>query len=581
MSSEPDGAPAGSLTTWTVVRRVSGRFAQYRWQVGASFVLVVLQVALGVAAPLLLQQVLDEALPQRDATALAVLCGAMIVIGLLSSVTAVAGQALTDRVGQRVVAALRVDLYDRARAQPLSFYRDHSEEQIQARLVSDVQGVERFLSSSAQSALSSLTSLIAAAIVLLILSWPLALLSFVLAFVLSLINNRFAQRRRRLFRQRQLLVTDLLRHSADDLSLGGVVVGRTLRRTARLRARFVELCGRIADVSYRQRVAGASVFALIGAAFACIGPALYWLAGTVVTSLSVGAVVVLVVLQTRLSGPIQSLLRLSGSFQASLAMFERIFEYLDLDIVETEPTRAEPVRAGPLRVRLRDVTYRYPGSDTDAVSSVDLALEPGSVTVIVGETGSGKSTLGLLLSGLLPPTTGVVETGGRGGTAILREQATLVPQHTTLFHTTVRENLTFACDDVTPADLDRALTAARLDTVVRALPLGHDTPVGSGGHRLSGGERQRLGVARALLARCRLLVVDEATSSLDAATAADVMAALREHCRDKTLVVITHQGFLPEPGDHVVVMEQGRIVAHRPAERADGVFGGPRKETVL
>ncbi|WP_405614236.1 ABC transporter ATP-binding protein [Streptomyces sp. NBC_01508] len=569
---EPEEASAAPpLTTWRVARRMAGRFTPYRWQVAASLLLVVLVGVLGIVTHLLIGKVIDDALPDRDPGTLALLCSTMLVLGVLTSVFGVAETAFTQWVGQRVTAGLRIDVFDRARAQSLDFYSEHGESRIQARLVSDIEGVSRFLTGTAQSLLASFTTLASALVVMVILSWPIAVVSVALAAALSSLNNRYAQKRRSLFSRRQRHLTSVLRYVSEDLSLGGIVLGRTLGRTHRQRARFVEKAEQIRDVTYEQRMAGATALTFIAASFACVPPAVYWLAGTWFSHLSIGTIVVLVILQTRLAGPIQSLLSLSGSLQASVAMFERIIEFLDLPLQERDGTAgtapAHRVSRPPLAVGLREVSWRYAGADRAALDGVTLDLAPGSVNVVVGRTGSGKSTLAMLLAGLLPPHSGTVDlttgagtdTGTGTGTAGLRESVVLVPQHTTLFDGTLRENLSFARDDVTTADMDAALGAVCLDELVASLPDTYDTRVGGGGHRLSGGERQRLGIARALLAPCRMLVVDEATSALDPDTARAVDDALRAHCHDKTLVMIAHRIPQLEPTDRVIVMERGRI----------------------
>ncbi|MFI6344456.1 ABC transporter ATP-binding protein [Streptomyces sp. NPDC050560] len=588
------GNGPGGVTTWQVMRRMATRFRPYRLQAAGSLVMVLLTVALGTAGPLLLQRVIDVALPRRDIGLLSLLCGLMIGCGLLASLLAVAENALTNWTGQRVAAALRVDVYDHARAQRLRFYTEQGRAQIQTRLVSDVDGVDRFLTGTVHQVLSAVTALLVAGTAMAVLSWPLALVCLVLALLLSLLNNRFARRRRDLARRRQRLLTTVLRYVAEDLSLAGVLLGRTLRVTHRQRERFVTISDEIRKVTFDQRIAGISALTVIGTSFACVPPLVYWAYGTFTPHASVGAVVVLVMLQTRLSQPIQSLLRLSGGFQTSVAMFERVLEYVDMEPAEDlDAVERGGARRGapgdPAGVALRGVGCRYPGALTPALDGVDLDFAPGSVTVVTGATGSGKSTLGLVLAGLLGPGQGTVrldpgpygtrETteGAEGADAPvgLRGAVTLVPQHTALRHGTVRDNLLIARDTATDAELDAAVAVAQLTPTIAALGHGYDTPVGEDGLQLSGGERQRLGLARALLADCRMLVVDEVTSSLDRHTADRLNTALRAHCRDRTLVIVAHRLPRLEPADRVVVLDHGRVVesgSHAELAAADGAY---------
>lgn len=557
--------------------RMARRFRPYRGQVFWSLLAAFLGVGMNLVAPLLLREIIDTALPHRDIGLLAVLCTLMIVAGALGSLLAIIQTALANRVGQQVIVRLRTELYDRARAQPLEFYSERSGSETQARLVSDVEGVDRFLTNIAQSTLVSITGMVTAMIAMFILSPSLAVASIVLAVLLGLLNNRFAARRRRLAGERQRHIGEVLRLVGEDLSLPGVILGRTLGRTGHRRERFAQVCRDIGDTAYRQRMAGAVALTIIGAAFAAIPPLIYFVAGTMLTGITVGTVIVLAILQMRLSGPIQGILQLSSSVQMSFAMFERIIEYLDLPMSEPDGKRTAPLAPLPMSLHLRDISVRYRTAARPALSDAGLDVPAGSLTVIVGRSGSGKSTLGLVMAGLLPPATGAVYVDGRGVAEPdrLRDLVTLVPQQPFLYAGTIRTNLASARDDVTATELARVTRIARLDDLISALPDGLDTPIGADGHQLSGGERQRVALARALLTDCRMIILDEATSALDAATAHQVHEELRAYCQDRTLVVITHHVPEMRPDDRVAVLDRGHIVehdTHAALSRGDGGY---------
>jgi ATP-binding cassette subfamily B protein len=543
------------MTATAVLRRMLTWFRPHRWQVVASLIIVLITVPLGVANPLLTRMVIDQGLLNGDVGLLTLLCVLMVVLGVTSSVLDVGNVALTNIVGQRVTTSLRATVYGRAQSQELAFYTEESTSEVQARLVSDIEGIDRFVTGTVHQALGSLTALVASGIAMLMLSWQLALLSFSLAYVLALLNHRFAKRRQDLARQRQRHVTSLLRFAAEDLSLGGVILGRTLRRSGRQLERFVEVCRQLGEITVRQRVVGATAYVIIGASFACVPPLVYWVSGTAVSGLSTGTVIVMVILQTQLSQPIQSLLQLSSGLHVSLAKFERVIQYLDLpEPLPIDEGRA-PVPGAGISLTLRGVGHRY-GDGRDVLGGIDLDLPAGSVTVVRGRTGSGKSTLGLIIAGLLRPATGTVQLDGAGD-AELRDVVTIIPQHTTLFDASIRENLMFAREAVTEEDIHRVLAAVRLDDLVSHLPHGLDTPIGVEGLQLSGGERQRLAVARALLADWQVLVVDEVTSALDGVTSDEVYDALRVYCAGKTLVIIAHRLPRIDPTDQVVLVDRG------------------------
>jgi ATP-binding cassette subfamily B protein len=548
------------MTATAVLRRMLTWFRPHRWRMMASLVIVVVTVPLGVANPLLTRVVIDQGLLHGDVVLLTLLCALMVVLGVASSALDVGNVALTNIIGQRVTTTLRATVYTRAQSQELAFYTEESTSEVQARLVSDIEGIDRFVTSTVQQALGSFTALAASGIAMVVLSWQLALLSFSMAYVLALLNHRFAKRRQDLARQRQRHVTSLLRFAAEDLSLGGVILGRTLHRSGRQLERFVEVCRQLSEITVRQRVVGAT-YVIIGASFACVPPLVFWVSGTAVSGLSIGTVIVMVILQMQLSQPIQSLLQLSSSLHVSLAKFERVIQYLDLPEPLSTHEDPAPAPGTGISVTLREVGHRYGHDGRTVLSGIDLDLPAGSVTVVRGRTGSGKSTLGLIVAGLLRPATGTVRVDGAGG-AELRDVATIVPQHTTLFDASIRENLMFARDAVTEEDIVRVLAAVRLDDLVSKLPHGLDTPIGVEGHQLSGGERQRLAVARALLAGWQVLIVDEVTSALDGVTSDEVYDALRAYCRGKTLVIIAHRLPRIQPTDQVVLVDHGRIIDH-------------------
>jgi ATP-binding cassette subfamily B protein len=534
----------------------------------ASMVLAVTSVGLSMTWPLLLREVINEALPQHRTGLLAALCGAMIAAGVLSSVSMLVQGALANSLGQAVVHQLRADVYDQMQAMPLEFFSGEPNTEIQALLASDIGGISDVVTFTAQAVIAAAVSLIAAGLVMLILSWPLALASLALAGGLNLINLRFTRRRRELAARRQKKVAEMLKAVGEDLTMPGVILGRTLQRSGAQRDRFLELSAQISRLTCRQRLAGNSARAIIGMSLACLPPAVYWLSGTLVPSLSLGAVVALSTMQVRLSGPIQQLLSLNGEVQASLAMFERVFACLDLER-EQPGSASEPEIAavrigtgGSISLSATAVCFRYRDARSDAVHGINLTLRSGTTTVVAGTSGSGKSTLALILAGLLPPGSGELEFNGHPAPErVLREMVTLIAQDGATFNATLAENLRFAKPDATERELHQVIEAASLGELVARLGGDLNTVVGEHGYQLSGGERQRVAVARAMLEPSPVLILDEATSALDEVTAGSVHRALREHTKAGALLMITHR--LPRLGadDQIVLLEAGQIVA--------------------
>ena len=554
------------MPTRVAIRRIARRFRAYRWRILAAVLLVVMAVGLNMTWPLLLQEIINTALPQHRIGLLTELCAAMIAVGVVSSAIMVAQGAVVNALGQAVVHGLRADVYARIHAMPLDFFSSRSNSDIQAVLASDIGGISDVISFTAQGALSAVVSLVAAALVMLIVSWPLALASLVLAGVLNLANTAFTRRRRHLAKRRQQQVTAMLKVVGEDLTLPGIILGRTLGRSPAQRERFVDLSSDIARLTQKQRLAGSSARALITATLACLPPAIYWMSGALLPGLTLGAVVVMSTMQVRVSGPLQQLLGLNGEFQASLAMFERVFDYLDLQPgpggTITAGAAQQPAAAvqDPVTLRARHIGFRYPDASRDAVAGIDLRVRPGTTTLIAGASGSGKSTLALILSGLMTPGSGAIELNGQPAPeSQLQASVTLLSQEGSTFNASLRDNLLFAKPDATDAELQEVLETARLSDLVSRLERGLDTMVGERGYQLSGGERQRVALARVLLAPSPVLVADEPTSALDIVHADLVYRVLRDHRGVGALVIIAHR--IPPLGDEdqVLLLERGRV----------------------
>ncbi|GGW85980.1 multidrug ABC transporter ATP-binding protein [Streptomyces malachitofuscus] len=552
-----DQAPGG-VTTWDTVRFTLGCLRPYRGRTALTVLVVGARVLLGVVSPLAMLVLLDEALPERDTELLVLVCTGIFAAGGLSSALYVAETTLTSWISQRLVADLRVRVFDNAHAQPLQFFAAHSASELQARLVSDVNGIDRFLSQTMRSALAAAANAVTAALAMAFLSWQLALASLLLTALLSHLNNRLAQVRRELAGERQRHITTMIRKVSDTLSLQGVVLGRTLGRTTRQRDEFTHVCESIRDTTVRQRVVGARALVLIGFCFAAFPPAIYITCGVFLPELTVGTVVALVLLQMRLSDPLQTLLSFSAQIQASVATFERVMQYTSMSAPALRPVVKRTGEA--VKVAAAGVSYQYAGASRPALRDVDMELHHGVMNVVLGATGSGKSTLSLLLAGLIEPQRGRITLDGVPADAdLLRARVTLVPQDIGFHNASLRDNLSYARDGATEVEMRQALRAACLGDLPAKLPRGLDTPVGEGGHLLSGGERQRLAIARALLARGTLLIFDEATSALDGATAQAVHNALRSACSARTVLMICHRIPRLSANDRVFVLDRGTM----------------------
>jgi len=354
---------------------------------------------------------------------------------------------------------------------------------------------------------------------------------------------------------------------AESLSVSGILLGKTMGRSGELADRFEGESERLADLEVRSRMAGRWAMATIQTSFAVMPALVYLVAGLLIadgsTSITIGTVVAFTTLQNRVIFPLQSLLSVSVDVQSSLALFDRIFEYLDLPVELDEHEAAAPLALTEGRVAFEDVWFRYDEDGPWTLAGVDFEVAPGTTTAIVGETGSGKTTLGYLVSRLYDADRGRVTIDGtdiRCATfASLADAVGLVSQETYLFHDTVAANLRFARPEATDEELVAAAQAAHIHDLIASLPEGYETKVGERGYRFSGGEKQRIAIARTVLRNPPVLVLDEATSALDNETERAVQAALDELSAGRTTIAIAHRLSTVRDADQIVVLDEGRI----------------------
>ncbi|HEY2651922.1 MAG TPA: ABC transporter ATP-binding protein, partial [Solirubrobacteraceae bacterium] len=452
----------------------------------------------------------------------------------------------------------------------LAFFTRTRTGEVQSRIANDIGGLDSVVTTTATTIAQNATTVIAALVAMLLLDWRLALISLVFIPPSVYLTRRVGQVRRRITAEQQKRLADLSALVAESLSVSGILLGKTMGRGDDLAARFTGESKGIADLEVRSRMAGRWLMATIQFTFAVQPVIIYWLAGQsfVGSTVSIGTIVAFTTLQTRLLFPIQSLLGVQADMQSSLALFDRIFEYLDLPIdIEESPNPIELRRDEVLgEVRFEHVSFRYGvnGDEGWTLHDINLVVPAGTRTAVVGETGAGKTTLGYLVARLYEPQEGKVTIDGIDirdlSMASLAQTVGVVSQETYLFHASVRENLRFACPDASDEQIEAAARTARIDALIQSLPDGYDTIVGERGYRFSGGEKQRMAIARTILRNPPVLVLDEATSSLDTQTEAAVQAELERLAEGRTTITIAHRLSTVRDADQIVVLDHGQIV---------------------
>lgn len=563
------------------LRRIASLFRPYRARLTGLLSLICLAAGLGVVNPFLLRGIIDTAYPDKNTTLLTALVLAMIALSVITGVIGVAQTLISNQVGQRVMHDLRASVYEHLQRMSLAFFTRTRTGEVQSRIANDIGGIDNVVTSTATSIVQNVTTVVAVIVAMFLLDWRLAVFSLALLPFFVWLTRRVGEQRRRIQSVRQSRLADMSTLVEESLSVSGILLGKTMGRSPELVRRFAEESEGLADLEVRARMAGRWRMASVQISFAVMPALVYWFGGESIANgwgaVTIGTVVAFTTLQTRLLFPIQSLLSVGLEVQTSLALFGRIFEYLDLPVDITERPGATVVSGVRGDVSLRDVCFRYADGAPWTLEGISAEIPAGTRTALVGETGSGKTTLAYLVARLYDPQRGSVCIDGVDVRDVtlqsLASTVGLVSQETYLFHASIRENLRFARSDATDEEIEDAARAAQIHELISSLPEGYDTPVGERGYRFSGGEKQRIAIARTVLRNPPVLVLDEATSALDTETERAVQQALDDLSRGRTTIAIAHRLSTIRDADQILVLDGGRIVERGTHDELAGAGG--------
>ena len=557
----------------TQTRRILRLFHPYRMRLSGLLGMIVISAGISMISPFLLRDLLDNVLSQGsnlNTRTLTLLVGGMVAIPIVTGVIGVAQTWQSNLIGQQVMHDLRASVYTHLQRLSLAFFTRTRTGEVQSRIANDIGGVQTVVTTTATSIASNVTTVLATTIAMAVLDWRLTLASFAILPLFVWMTRRVGRVRKALAATMQGSLADISTLVEESLSVSGVLLAKTMGQTGDLTQRFSDESRRLADLELRQRMAGRWMMATIQATFAIMPALMYGIAGYGMARggsvVSIGTLVAFTTLQTRLLFPIGSLLNVQADLQTSTALFDRVFEYLDLPVEIEEP--ADPVPFDPARaageVEFRDVGFHYDEAGGPTLRDINFVAPAGSRVAIVGETGAGKTTLGYLTARLYDVTEGAVLIDGVDVRDLcfdaLRGTVGVVSQETYLFHGTVRDNLRFAKPSATDEELEQAARAAQIHDHLASLPEGYDTVVGERGYRFSGGEKQRLAIARAVLRDPPVMVLDEATSALDVETERAVQEALEHLSRGRTTIAIAHRLSTIRDSDMILMLDEGRVI---------------------
>jgi ATP-binding cassette subfamily B protein len=582
MASIPVVEGSGITGSGRLGRRIVALFRPYRARVGLIVAVIVVSSGLSVVGALLIKVVFDKALFPRggpNLRLLSELVGVLIAIPIITGALNIVQTYYTNWVGNRVMRDLRDRLFGHLERMSLAFFTGTRTGEVQSRLANDVGGVQTTITETASSVVSNVVVVGSTIVAMLILSPTLTVLSVAIVPVFVLLSNRVGHVRRAARSETQVSLAEMSAITQETLSVSGVLLSKLFGRQDREIDRYGAENARQADLQVRQAMTGRGFFAVTQAFFGIAPALLYLVAGLERhggSALSAGTIVAFTTLQTRLLQPINQLLQVSVDVQSSVALFGRVFEYLDLRPEITDHPGAVQLRAAEVRgaVELDRLSFAYgPGEGAEqngsaprhwALRNVSLRVEPGQLAALVGPSGAGKTTISYLIPRLYDATEGAVRIDGHDvrdlTLASIAEICGVVTQESYLFHASVRDNLRYGRPDATDAQVEQAARAAYIDNRIAELDDGYDTIVGERGYRFSGGERQRLAIARVILKDPKVLVLDEATSALDTESERIVQTALESLMHGRTTIAIAHRLSTIRAADVIFVLDHGQVV---------------------
>lgn len=580
-----EGKPKPKVTI-EKVRRILLYFRPY-WKLSLIVLLCILLGALlGLVQPLLIKQILDVALPTGDKSLLHLLVLGMVVTPIVAGLVGVGQQYVNTLIGQSVMFDLRNQMYDHLQKMSLRFYSSTKTGDILSRVNNDVGSLENVVTDTLSSMFSNITIFITTLGLMLYLDWRLSIVALLIIPFFVIPTQKVGNLNYSARKEAQSKLGELSSFMQETLNISGAMLVKAFGKREWELQRFKLTNQQLMSLQIRQRMIGRWFFMILGALTAA-GPAfIYWYGGLQVISaeLTIGTVVAFTAYLTRLYAPVAAIANIHVNIQGSVGLFERLFEYLDMEIDIKEKPEAVKLKDIKGNITFRDVSFGYI-PEQPVIKNISFEVNPGQVVALVGPSGSGKTTISSLVPRFYDPDKGQVIIDGYDlrdlSMATLGEHIGIVSQETFLFHATIRENLLYAKEDANEDEIIAAAKAANIHDFIINLPEGYSTMVGERGHKLSGGEKQRLAIARVILKNPTIFILDEATSSLDSHSENLIQEAIQPLMTTRTSLVIAHRLSTILSADKIIVLQNGEIVeqgTHKELLKKDGLYASLYRE---
>jgi ATP-binding cassette, subfamily B, bacterial len=565
------------LRVWSALR-------PYRGQVALGTFVMLAGVGLGLIPPLLIRSLIDGAIPEHNLRLALILGSGIFLLPVGGAVLGMGQNYLSIVVAQGMIADLREQLYRHTQQLGLEFFTWTRAGEIHTRFLNDAGGLQNVLTQAFLGTFANLITLVATLTVMATINWQLALLAAVALPAFAFPVLHFGRRRYTAMERAMEALGGLSVMLEETLSLSGAIVIKSFGTEHREANRFdaVNSSVRVAQIS--QLLEG-QWLSVVVQGLAALGPALLYTYGAYLLinhQVALGTIVAFATYLAQLYAPASSLAGANATLLGGLALFDRVFNFLDLPISVPDPTSPEPLSRVPTDgITFEQVSFCYPGAlrEKEVLHSISLTAPLGQLTALVGPSGAGKSTMLSLAARFYDPTEGNVLLDGvplcRIAQSDLRQRLAVVTQELFLFHATLLENICYGNPTAGADEVAAVVEAAQLRDVVERLPDGLETIVGERGYRLSGGEKQRVAIARALLLQAPFLLLDEATSSLDSQAEQSIQSALETLVQGRTVIAIAHRLSTIQRASQILVIQDGRIVergTHTELLRQSGLY---------